>query len=193
MKQTYKLTTSKLDGYIQVTYFNSYLIGLEINIKQPMSQFQFDSFIRLLPYDLDLDKFRLLGLHVEEIKEMAANKKIALFCTMYEKHVGIKYKASRQDGGKIKGIKVDEQVLTHYFSSQNWTFHGKWSVSNLVRYYNELLQEIASKGKPKHPDTWSQEYANKLAPADLSGYWKHLRGLGLKPVKDSVGNVKDWV
>lgn len=192
-KKTYRLTTDKLEGHIQVTYFNGLLNIIEISFNKPMSEFQFDALVRLMPYRLDLDKFRMLGLHVEQVTEEPANKKIALFCSLYEKYVGIKYKASRQDGGKIKGIKVDEQILTHYFQSHSWIFHKKWSISNLVRYYNELMQEIATKDKPLHPNSWSQDYAAKLSPSELSDYWRHLRGLGLKPKTDRHGNTVDWV
>lgn len=193
MKQTYKMTTTKLDGYIQVTYINEFLNTIEINFKKPMTSVQFDSLIRLIPYGIDLDRFRLMGLHVEEVKEMPANKKIALFCKVYEQYKGIKYKASRRDGGLIKQVVINEDLLKHYFESEKFNFKDKQSVYNLVCYYNELLQDIAAKKKPKFPNTWSQDYANKLSPAELSDYWKHMRSLGLKPKKDISGNVIDWL
>lgn len=192
MKQIFKLTSSKLQEPVQVTYFKGYLNLVEIGVKEPMSQFQFDHFIRLIPYNLDIDRFRAMGFMVEEIQELPANKKVAMFCTAYEKHYGIKYKASRSDGGKISSIKVTPGLLLYYFSSQNFLFKGKHSVSNLVRYYNELNAEIQSHGRTKHPDTWSQTYEAKLSPEDLKEYWGHLRSKGLKPVKDRVGNTIEW-
>lgn len=192
MKQTYKLTSSRINGYLQVTYFNGYLNLFEVAVKEPLKDAQFVALIKHIPYDNDIGVFTQLGLTIEEIIEVPANKKIALFCLMYEKYKGIKYNASRRDGGMIKSIVVKEDLLKHYFESESFSFKGKQSINNLVRYYNELLQEIAGVGKSKFPDTWSQEYANKLQPAELSEYWKYLRSLGLKPQKDSLGCTKDW-
>ncbi|MDM1048043.1 hypothetical protein [Sphingobacterium hotanense] len=192
MKQVFKLSSTKLQEPVLVTYFNGYLNVVEIGFKYPMSEFQFDHFIRLLPYKIDISKFTTIGFTVEEIQELPANKKIALFCLAYEKHYGIKYKASRSDGGKISSIKITKSLLEYYFASQNFLFKGKHSVSNLVRYYNELHAEIISYGKPKHPDSWSAAYENKLRPEEVADYWRHLREKGLKPIKDKVGNTLDW-
>lgn len=193
MKQIFKLTSTKLQEPVQVIYFNGYLNHVEIGFKFPMSEFQFDRFIRLLPYRLDLSKFKTLGFSIEEIQELPANKKIALFCQSYESQYGIKYKASRSDGGKISSVQVTPEILKHYFGSQNFLFKGKHTVSNLVRYYNELLAEIALKGKPKYPNTWSKDYEAKLKPEVVPEYWGYLRSLGLSPKRDRTGNVIDWI
>ena len=193
MKRIFRLTSTKLQEPVQVTYFNGFLNLVEIGFKFPMSEFQFDQFIRLLPYRVDIDKFKRLGFTVEEIQELPANKKIAMFCTAYENHYGIKYKASRSDGGKVSSIKVTVQLLQYYFASQNFLFKGKHSISNLVRYYNELQAEILSYGRSKHPDTWSQSYESKLSAEDLKEYWSHLRSKGLSPKKDRIGNTIEWI
>ena len=177
---------------MQATYNKGYLNTFEIAIKTPMSEFQFNALVRLMPYREDSGRFRELGLQVQLIQEEAANKKIALFCRLYEKYKSIKYKASRRDGGMIKNITVTEDMLKHYFESESFNFKGKQSVNNLVRYYNELLQEIATKGTSEFPNHWSKEYENKLDTVKIQEYWKHLRRMGLRHVKDAVGNTKEW-
>lgn len=192
MKNTYRLTSDRLDGYLQATYNGGYLNNLELVLKKPMNEFQFNAFVRLTPYREDPEKFKELGLHVEVVQEQPANKKIALFCLLYEKYKGIKYKATARDGGMIKNIKVSEELLKHYFESESFNFKGKHSVNNLVRYYNELLQEIAGKGKAQYPNHWSKDFESKLNSVQMQEYWAHLRRMGLKPYKDAVGNVKEW-
>lgn len=192
MKNTYRLTSDSLDGYMQATYHKGYLNTFEIAIKTPMSEFQFNALVRLMPYREDAGRFRELGLQVQLIQEEAANRKIALFCLLYEKYKGIKYKASPRDGGMIKNIKVSEELLKYYFESESFNFKGKHSVNNLTRYYNELLQEIAAKGKAQYPNHWSKDFESKLNSVQMQEYWAHLRRMGLKPIKDAVGNVKEW-
>lgn len=192
MKNTYKLTSDRLDGHLLATYSDGYLHHFELVLNTPMDEFRFNAFVRLTPYREDPHKFKELGLGVELLQELAPNKKIALFCTMYEKYKGIKYKATARDGGMIKTIQVKEELLKHYFESESFNFKGKHSINNLVRYYNELLQEIAAKGKDSFPNHWSKEFENKLDTVKMREYWAHLRRMGLKPIKDAVGNVKDW-
>ncbi|WP_336834395.1 hypothetical protein [Sphingobacterium siyangense] len=195
MKQVYKLTSQKIDGCLYVTFDQGFLKAIEIAIKSPLNEGQFRGLIISIPYieEQIASKSNQIGLSCEKIVEMATNKKVAMFCIMYEKYNRIKYKASRQDGGKISSIKITEEILKHYFESENFLFKGKHSISNLVRYYNELLLEISKKGNVGFPNTWSKDYADKLSPADLSLYWKHLRGLGLHPKRDRLGNTIDWV
>lgn len=121
------------------------------------------------------------------------NLKIALFCRQYETHTTVKYKVSPADSGKIKLIKVTDALLTAYFTSQNFLFKNKYSIANLVKYYNELLAEIATAGKPKHPNHYDKAYQAKLPVTEVAAYWAHLRSLGLQPKKDKVGNTIDWV
>ncbi|TWI22180.1 hypothetical protein [Sphingobacterium siyangense] len=195
MKQVYKLTSKKLEGCLYVTFDQGYLTAIEIAIKSPLNDGQFRGLMINIPYAEEqiASKSNQIGLTCEKIVEMATNRKVAMFCLMYEKCNRIKYKASRQDGGKISSIKITEEILKHYFESENFLFKGKHSISNLVRYYNELLLEISKKGTVGFPNSWSKDYADKLSPADLSEYWKHLRGLGLKPKKDRLGNTTDWI
>ncbi|MEN5434111.1 hypothetical protein ABE545_10750 [Sphingobacterium faecium] len=195
MKQVYKLTSGKLDGSILLIYFNGLLKTIEIDVKSSLNEPQFRGLMSSVAYleDQVVSCSQAIGLDCEKIIELAPNKKVAMFCVHYEKHNNIKYKASRQDGGKIASIKITDEILNHYFQSENFIFKGKHSISNLVRYYNELLLEISKKGTVGFPNSWSKSYADKLTPGDLSEYWKHLRGLGLLPKKDRVGNTIDWV
>lgn len=195
MKQVYKLTSKKLEGCIYVTFEKGFLKGFEIDFQSPLNEGQFRGLMLSISYleEQIFSSAGAIGLTCEKVILLAANKKIAIFCEIYEKYNKVKYKATRQDGGKIKEIKVTPEILESYFQSDNFLFKGKHSISNFVRYYNELMIEISKKGKPSFPDSWSKTYEEKLSPADLSAYWKHLRGLGLKPKKNAIGNIIEWV
>ena len=195
MKNVYKLTSHKLEGSIYVTFDKGFLKGFEIDFQGPLNEGQFRGLMISIPYVEEeiAAKSRQIGLSCEKQIVIAANKKIAFFCEEYEKYNRIKYKATRQDGGKIKEIKITPEILKAYFESDNFLFKGKHSISNLVRYYNELMMEMSKKGKSSMPDSWSKTYAEKLSPTQLTEYWKHLRELGFRPKKDAVGNTIDWV
>lgn len=195
MKQVYKLTSSKLEGSIYATFDNGFLKGIEIDFKNPLNEDQFRALMLSISYleEHIVTSSYAIGLTCEKEVIFAANKKIAFFCEAYEKYNKVKYKATRQDGGKIKEIKITPEILESYFQSENFLFKGKHSISNLVRYYNELMIEISKKGKSSMPDSWSKTYADKLSPSQLNAYWKHLRELGLKPKRDALGNTIDWV
>lgn len=193
MKTTYKLTSDKLDGHLLVSYENGILKAFQIEVKTKLSLKQLGVFLSTLNYyEARVRDFETIGLQVMLEAGDRTNNKIAVFCRLYERYVGVKYKVSRADAGKMKHIKVDEAMLVHYFQSTNFLFAGKWSISNLVKYYNELLADIARQGKPQYPNGWDAGFAAKLQGPELSAYWKHLRQLGLKPVKDRQGNVVDW-
>lgn len=195
MKQVYKLTSQKLEGCLRVAFEDGFLKSIEINFQSPLNMGQFQGLMISIPYveeEIQI-KSKQLGLACEKEIIIAANKKIAMFCEVYEKYNKVKYKATRQDGGKIREITITPDILDSYFQSDNFLFKGKHSISNLVRYYNELRIEISKKGKSSFPDSWSRSYAEKLSPDKLQAYWKHLRDLGLKPKKDGVGNTIDWI
>lgn len=191
MKNIYKLTSAKLGGHFRICYEDGCLTSFEIHFKEPLNASQFECFKARINYNEDnLDGFENLGLLVE--RETAANEKLAMFCRMYEKYVGIKYKVTKSDSGKIKQVNPEEDLLQHYFTSDNFLFRGKHSVTNLVRYYNELRAEAIRGPASKHPDRWDRDYFSGLKPDQVAGYWKHLRSLGMKPVKNATGAVMDW-
>ncbi|MFD2874058.1 hypothetical protein ACFS5N_16365 [Mucilaginibacter ximonensis] len=99
-----------------------------------------------------------------------------------------------KDSGKIKLVKLDEQILTVYFTCNNNLFKGKYSIHNLVNFYNELLVEVKNAGKPKspHPDHWSQPYYNTLSPAKATEYFAYLRSLGFVAKKDTSHNIIEF-
>lgn len=193
MKTTYKLTSDKLDGHLKVVYDKGLLKAFQIEVKNELTPKQYGVFLSTLSFsETRVRDFEAIGLRVMLEAGDRTNSKISIFCRLYERYIGVKYKVSRADAGKMKHIKVDEPMLVHYFQSTNFLFSGKWSISNLVKYYNELLAEIARQGKPQYPSGWDAAFAAKLQGTELSAYWGHLRELGLKPVRDRQGNVVDW-
>ncbi|MDO9554550.1 hypothetical protein [Rhodonellum sp.] len=190
-KTTYKLTSSKLEGYLEVSFEGGLLKSFEICFKQPLTRFQFSAFQAALPFEIS-DMGRLENLGLEAQRTAAPNEKIALFCKIYEKHVGIKYKVSASDSGKIKTVQVDDALLGHYFRSENFLWKGKYSIGNLVKYYNELRADMNTGGKPRHPDEWDKAYFAKLKGEQVSEYYRHLKSLGMNAIKNQTGSIIDW-
>jgi hypothetical protein len=121
-----------------------------------------------------------------------SNTKIALFCAAYtEFKGGLKYKVSASDSGKIKLVDVNELLLNHYFISDHFLFRDKHSISNYVKYFNELVALIHKPTKSKHPDVWNKAYEAKLSSKDQMEYWAHLRSLGLTAIK-RMGKTIEW-
>lgn len=196
MTANYTLTSQKLDGHIEIQFFEGHLTTVKLVIKAPLNAIQFRALINALPqYESDLPKLEHTGLIAQ--LEQPANQKIDLFCRLYEVYKRVKYRVSPADSGKIKLIKVNEDMLVFYFNSSNFLFKDKHSIGNLVKYYNELLAEFAqaasAKSGIKYPDYFDQAYQNKLSTKECPAYWAHLRELGLQPKKDRVGNVIDWI
>ncbi|MBY0244989.1 MAG: hypothetical protein K2Q03_06020 [Sphingobacteriaceae bacterium] len=188
---SYVLKSKKLDGAIELHYLNGVLTAIKLDLKTPMTAKQWAVFVSLIRYDEEVLHYEDYGFVVEKLA--ATNEKIALFCMLYEKYVGVKYKVSGADAGKIKLLAIDGDLLLRYFSSENFLFKGKYSIANLAKYYNELRAEVLARDKPKYPNNWSAAYEAKLPPAELGAYWQHLRGLGLAPKKDRTGRTVDWV
>jgi hypothetical protein len=198
MRTIYKLTSKRFAGSIEIEFLNGVLNSFKIDFKKPLSRPAFDSFQTHLPYQEDeVNAYTGIGLTVTKLDPadgMTANQKIALFCEFYMRfHNGLKYTATRQDGGKIRERKVNDPILTAYFTSENFLFKNRHSIGNLVKYYNELLAEMAAGNASKHPDNWSKAYEDKLKKEELPEYYKHLRSLGLQVKKDRLGNTIDWL
>ncbi|RYF26580.1 MAG: hypothetical protein EOO42_01050 [Flavobacteriales bacterium] len=191
---TYELVSVKTQGDFTLEYdAGGCLITCKLAFKQSLpSQALLQLLFHKIPYkESDIGQLEKIGFKVA--KAVPANMKIALFCRYYENYKSIKYKVSPSDSGKIKGIKIDDVMLTAYFGSDSFIFKDKHSIGNLVKYYNELRAEIASGGKNKHPNRWDEAYFKKLPSEQYGEYWEHLRGLGLTPHKDGRGNTVDWI
>lgn len=195
MKALYKLTSDKINGQLLVTFENGWLRQFEVDVKELLTPHQYEVVMALLPIrESEIHQLRKVNLTIEKVDQpQRVNDKIGLFCRLYEKYVGVKYKVSAADSGKMKLLKVDNDLLTHYFESDNFLFKDKYSIGNLAKYFNELLAEHSNKGKMRFPNRWDSTFAMKLNGGEISEYWRHLSSLGLKPKKDRFGNTVDWV
>jgi hypothetical protein len=188
--KTYQLTSKS--GSLKLGYLDGYLNLIEMDFKEPLKPDKYDMLMMSLPQQEELIKgMQKLGFTITE--EMATNNKVAMFCRIYKEVHELPYKASRQDGGKLKNIKLTEDLVKHYMHSDNFLFKGKHSIGNLVKYYNELLLDFKEKDKPVNafPSKYDRAFESKLQGKQVSEYWAHLRGLGLQPKKTPSGI--DWV
>jgi hypothetical protein len=182
MKTTYNLTSSAREGSLKLTYENGLLIAFEISFKPAVEREKHIRLFSTMPVlEPDLAMLENLGLTVT--KEALPNEKLALFCRIYEKHKAIKYKVTAADAGKIKQINPTEEQLHAYFRSENFLFKGKQSIANLVKYWNEFRAELAGAGKKQYPNEWNPDLIKKLSPQETMDYYRHLKSLGLEPVK----------
>jgi len=190
----YSLTSPKIDGEIELQYTNGVLNCITMAFKQPLNAIQFKALVSSVKqFEADLPQLEGLGLIITAA--MPANQKIALFCSRYEFHKKRKYQVTPAESGKFKQskVKITAEILDAYFLSENFLFKGKHGMGNLIKYYNQLLDEIATGPISKHPDHWSKTYEDKLDDEGRVEYWAHLRGLGLRPVRDRVQRVTDWI
>tara|TARA_R110002020_G_scaffold17507_3_gene61410 strand:+ start:1307 stop:1888 length:582 start_codon:yes stop_codon:yes gene_type:complete len=189
MKTTYELTSKAREGSLKLSYDdNGILNAFEIDFKPALDETKMTGLLRKIPAS-QIFVYLLKDLGLEINKALAPNEKLALFCRVYEKHIGIKYKVTAADSGKIKQINPTEEQLHAYFRSENFLFKGKQSISNLVKYWNEFRADLAGQGKSKFPDEWNADLIKKLTPQDTIHYYSHLRSLGLKAVKSEAGQV----
>lgn len=193
---TYILESDKLKGStIEVGYLNGCLKLFKMDLNQVLTPAQLGAIsdrLRLANNEHELmAAFNEIGL--KPTLSLKTNEKVALFCRLYEMYAEVKYKVSPADSGKIKHIKIDQELLLHYFTSDNFLFKGKYSIGNLVKYYNELLAEMAKGNKGKYPNYWKEDFENKLTNTERNEYWAHLRSLGLEAKKDKMGKTIEWI
>lgn len=194
MISKYFLNSPKLLKPITLEYTDGIISAVLMPFKPPLNIKQYEHLIPFVPYyEENIKSVAQAGLYVT--KEVGANVKVAMFCTHYmNAHDGQKYIATKTDGNKIRPFRISDELLECYFKSDNFLFKGKHSISNLTKYYNELVLEMKNGAKGKHPDQWSEVYEAKLkTQQERSEYWAHLRSLGLTPKKDRTGKTTDWV
>jgi len=192
----YILNSRKIVEPITLEYNNGILSGILLPFKYPLKLEQYDIMIAFVPFfEKNISEVERLGSGLYVTKEIGANIKVAMFCTHYMKaYPELKYTATALDGKRIRPFKIWDELLIHYFNSDNFLFKGKHTIANLTKYYNELVVEFNKNGSGKHPDQWIEAYENKLkSQIELSEYWAHLRSLGFEPKKNQVGKTIDWI
>lgn len=189
----YFLNSAKLLKPITLEYTDGVISAILMPFKPPLNMKQYDALLPFIPYyEENIKSVTQAGLYVT--KEVGANVKIAMFCTHYLKATGEKYIATKTDGNKIREFRISDELLEHYFRTDHFLFKGKHSISNLTKYYNELVLDMKNGAKGKHPDQWSEAYEAKLkTQQEVNEYWAHLRSLGLTPKKDRLGKTVDWI
>lgn len=196
----YKITAPGHNNYMTVTYENGKLQAIEgihlmaklwedVAINEPIPIEE-----ELIPAKME-QYAGMVGM--EKIMLSSTGEKIALFCRIYQEELGVKYAASRVDASKISKLKIDEDLLRLYFKNEEWWGKQPKSIVNLANNYNALLQLQAAGTKPakqkaEFPDYWTQSYQDRLPTNRHSAYWKHLRNLGLEPVRNGMGKVVEW-
>lgn len=195
MINKYKLTSNKVGGSLDLEYTDGYLTGLSMDFKRALTN---DMYVRLYNglafFESDLQRTIDLGFSVSKI--LPTNKAMALFCELYQKHLGKgKYIATLKDGGMLRTIKIDEPLLLAYFASERFEIKDKHSVGNLVKYHHLVRGDMVSPVKPKgkHPDYWSKKHQDSLSAQEAPEYWNHLRSLGFERRTDRLGNTIEWL
>lgn len=183
--------SKKLEGNIIITYHDDVIYSLIIDFKiKPTSEVWKKLFDNLPLSPNDTDKLSLLGL---EIITDRANDRIALFCSKYSQKIGLKYKISKADAGKMKDLVIStnelEKVLEIYFNCTEWWAKQK-SISNFIKHFNELTVLAAGITTSKYPNEWDKEFESKLKNNELTEYWAHLRNLGYEPIKRGGYTIK---
>jgi hypothetical protein len=189
--KVYKITSSKIEGWILLTYLDGYLTGIQIDVKGCLNDAQYKMLWQLIRSRED--ELLSEGMGNLDVKVEKTNEKIALFCGYYKQYLKVNYRASGIDGGKLKGFVVSDGLLKTYFTSNNFLFKGKHSVNNFVKYYNELRQEASGETATRHthPNYYDGDYEKKLSNAQaLQTYWKHLINLGWK--REQRGTLTFW-
>lgn len=189
---TWKLKSDKINGFIDISYLNGAITGIEFHLNAPLTDLQYTFFCRHIHF-LEEDLMNCPHcIHMWQLYNAgASSNKIKMFCDYYFMFRKIKYKVTAAEAGKIKNIAINDSLLLKYFTSHNFLFKNKWSISNLVKYYNELRSE-AYGAKAVHPDVFIKDYSVNLTELERQEYYKHLRSLGKKPVYDTLRNLVDF-
>lgn len=196
--KTYKVTHEKFEGYLLVTYQDTRFKSCLNEIKTPINREIWENFRNNLPYtEKLLGNIVPLGFEVIEkeydnsdLKGKVGYERVKLFCELYKEVTNRQYKVLVGEGKKIKEIPVTEKHILYYLKSTNFLWNNKWSISNICRYWNELLTEIAT-GNPAMvwPKYYSAEYERNLLPAQVGYYHQSLIKRGLIPIRDNHQHI----
>lgn len=192
---TYTLTSPKFDGKIVVMYKSNKLVrmDLEISPQKPLNAGQQKGLMSFVPYQEE----GLLNsaFIVKQETVLSTHAKIKMFCIQYRDHCNLVYQITDSEKRNIKSVKMDDDLLNMYFNCDEFWCKQK-NVANYIHNINNILQLQANggKAKSKYPSEWSEAYERRLPGAkEIEEYRRHLRSLGLKPVKHQASNkVIKW-
>lgn len=133
----------------------------------------------------------ILILAIFQKKPEAVNEKIALFCRHYEAFAGVKYKVSKAEIGMLKKTEITEDLAAKFFACTEFWAKVK-SVSYYCKNVNEIKRLQHQKTASSHPNFWDKDYFSRLPSEKVTEYYRHLRSLGLKSRKNSLGDIIAW-
>ena len=195
---------------MMVTYQDCHLKSITNEFDPPLTELQLNIILNRIPDDpeqlIPLINEKYEGkILIESISpgdtlpvcviDYPVNKKIALFCELYEASVGIKYKAGAADAGKIKTLAItpDELrfLLEVYFKADLWYLKPK-SIANFIKKYNEI-RALALSGPEKivFPLPFDPIFFNKLNQPNRYKYWDYLRANGYRYI-EKYGQGGEW-
>ena len=203
----YRLTTAGREGSAILVYENGYFKSLLNEFKPCLNDSALNYILNLIPADEasinDILVNRLTAKSkLEKLGDDAVlpvNQAIALFCDYYQAKTKVQYRVSKADAGKMSVLKQKgtewQKIFQVYFDSQDFLFKNKWSISNLVKYWNELRLEVyGTKSVPtrNYPIPYSHAFFLELDVNEQREYWKHLRMNGYE-FKGSGVRGGEWV
>lgn len=206
----FKLTAKGFDGCMIIIYSDGHFKSVVNEFSPLLSDKQLNYILGNIPDDPNLliATFELKSpgkitvvlssdpteLADPVMEKMATNKKVALWCRLYEEKTKRKYKTNKSEAGKLSNLVVNaidlESLIRVYLAAEEWYLKPK-SVSNFIVKYNEVRALAFSPAAKSYPLPYSEAYDAKLTTADRVGYWKFLRENGYTFLDN--GRVRKWV
>jgi hypothetical protein len=209
----YKITVQNKEGFGILVYQDGAFKSFLTEVKPPFTDKQLNWILSRIPaLELMLTESLVLKskgtLNVVPYGETSstnsneitpANRVITLFCDLYKENLGVAYKVSPADAGKIKALSTTTEIewlklLTTYFDSNTFVFKLK-SIGNMVKYWNELRAETFGTKAPVkviYPLPYDHLFFVTLDMKGQQEYWDHLRKNGYVFEKNEGRNSK-WV
>lgn len=206
MENKYRATITGLQGDAVIIYDKKVFKSVLISFEPVFTEEQLNWFLRHIPVDELMLTERLVlaakgKINLDKVQEPASgsNRLIAFFCDLYKEKTGLAYKVSGSDAGKVKKLSVTDQewtiLVTTYFDSKNFLFVNKWSLANLIKYWNELRVEAFGNKKAEvknYPLPYDHLFFVKLDMKGQQEYWEYLRQNGYK-YEVNEGRIGKWV